>query len=79
MWGQDNYTAAVGKGEVITGEERRETIDFIEALMITPCMRYAHQYLVKAGVAPESETAFKVLPEKLAPTVCRSSSCFYAL
>ncbi|CAN0473115.1 unnamed protein product, partial [Scytosiphon promiscuus] len=67
----DNYTAAVGTGEVISGEERRETIDFIEALMTTPCMRYAHQYLVKAGVAPESETAFKVLSVTLVPTVCR--------
>lgn len=57
---QDNYTAAVGSGEVVTGEERQETIDFIEAVMATPCMRYAHQYLVKAGAAPESETAFKV-------------------
>ncbi|CAM9754297.1 unnamed protein product, partial [Laminaria digitata] len=57
----DNYTAAVGSGEVVTGEERQETIDFIEAVMATPCMRYAHQYLAKAGAAPESETAFKNL------------------
>ena len=64
MWfafvGQDNYTSAVGSGEVVTGEERQETIDFIEAVMATPCMRYAHQYLVKADAAPESETDFKV-------------------
>lgn len=57
----DNYTAAVGTGEVVTGEERQETIDFIEAVMATPCMRYAHQYLVSKGQAPESETAFKNL------------------
>lgn len=57
---QDNYTCAVGSGEVVTGEEREETISFIEAIMATPCMKYAHQYLVCKGAAPESETAFKV-------------------
>ena len=57
---QDNYTAVVGTDEVVTGEERQETIDFIEAVMATPCMRYAHQYLVAKGAAPESETDFKV-------------------
>lgn len=56
---QDNYTAAVGTGEVVTGEERQETVDFIEAIMATPCMRYAHAYLVSKGQAPESETDFK--------------------
>ncbi|CAM9744731.1 unnamed protein product, partial [Hapterophycus canaliculatus] len=57
----DNYTAAVGTGEVVTGEERQETIAFIEAIMATPCMRYAHAYLVAKGQAPESEAAFKNL------------------
>ncbi|CAM9589106.1 unnamed protein product [Ascophyllum nodosum] len=57
----DNYTAVVGTDEVVTGEERQETIDFIEAVMATPCMRYAHQYLVAKGAAPESETDFKNL------------------
>ncbi|CAB1117430.1 unnamed protein product [Ectocarpus sp. CCAP 1310/34] len=57
----DNYTAAVGTGEVVTGEERQETVDFIEAIMSTPCMRYAHAYLVSKGQAPESETDFKNL------------------
>ncbi|CAN0563929.1 unnamed protein product, partial [Ectocarpus sp. 12 AP-2014] len=57
----DNYTAAVGTGEVVTGEERQETVDFIEAIMATPCMRYAHAYLVSKGQAPESETDFKNL------------------
>lgn len=57
---QDNYTAAIGSGEVVTGEERAETAAFIEAIMATPCMRYAHQYLVAKGKAPESETGFKV-------------------
>lgn len=57
---QDNYSAAIGTEEVVTSEERREMTEFIEAIMATPCMRYAHQYLVTKGVAPESETAFKV-------------------
>lgn len=57
---QDNYTAAVGTDEVVTGEERQETKDFIEAIMATPCMQYAHQYLVAKDAAPESETEFKV-------------------
>ena len=57
---KDNYTAAVGSGEVVTGEERAETIAFIEAIMATPCMKYAHAYLAAKGQAPESETSFKV-------------------
>lgn len=58
--GKDNYTAAVGTGEVVTGEERRETRDFLDAVMATPCMRYAHQYLVARGAAPADEGDFKV-------------------
>ena len=57
---QDNYTAAIGSGEVVTGEERAETVAFIEAIMATPCMQYAHKYLASKGQAPESETGFKV-------------------
>lgn len=33
---------------------------FIEAIMATPCMQYAHKYLASKGQAPESETGFKV-------------------
>lgn len=45
---------------MVTGEERAETIAFIDAIMATPCMRYAHKYLAAKGQAPESETGFKV-------------------
>lgn len=45
---------------MVTGEERAETVAFIEAVMATPCMRYAHKYLASKGQAPESETGFKV-------------------
>ncbi|CAN0076789.1 unnamed protein product, partial [Discosporangium mesarthrocarpum] len=57
----DNYTSSVGESEVVTGEEMEETKTFIEAVMATPCMRYAHKYLVAKGEAPESDTAFKNL------------------
>eukprot|EP00903_Cladosiphon_okamuranus_P006431 g6292.t1 len=57
----DNYTAAIGSGEVVTGEERAETIAFIDAIMATPCMQYVHKYLAAKGQAPESETGFKNL------------------
>lgn len=57
---QDNYTAAVGSEEVVTGEERQETKDFLDAIMATPCMKYAHQYLISMEAAPDSEEDFKV-------------------
>lgn len=55
----DNYTSETGVAEVVTEEERRETWAFLDAVMATKVMQYAHEYVVHKGRGAREETAFK--------------------
>lgn len=45
----DNYIAEVGTGEVVTEEEKKENMDFLNLIMDTAVMQYVHQYLIAKG------------------------------
>jgi poly(U)-specific endoribonuclease len=64
----DNYSREVGVAEVVTAEERREEAAFLDAIMATAPMAYAHAYLLKRGKlgrAQRSEAGFKALLHEL--------------
>jgi poly(U)-specific endoribonuclease len=45
----DNYIAETGKAEVVTDEERKENMDFLNLIMDTAVMQYVHHYLIAKG------------------------------
>lgn len=45
----DNYFACTGEAEVVTAEEKRENMQFLNMIMDTAVMQYAHQYLLLSG------------------------------
>mmetsp|Transcript_7981 Transcript_7981/g.8747 ORF Transcript_7981/g.8747 Transcript_7981/m.8747 type:complete len:407 (-) Transcript_7981:154-1374(-) len=45
----DNYIAQTGVAEVVTEEEKRENMDFLNLIMDTAVMQYVHQYLLAKG------------------------------
>ncbi|WIA15329.1 hypothetical protein OEZ85_001995 [Tetradesmus obliquus] len=55
----DNYASATGTAEEVTACERKETADFLEAVMDTRPMRYCHALLVAMNLAPADEEGFK--------------------
>ena len=55
----DNYEASEGKAERVTKVELREENEFLDRNMRMPCMRYAHNFLVKHGKASASVAEFK--------------------
>lgn len=44
----DNYIAVTGQSEVVTEEEKKENIHFLNLIMDTAVMQYVHQYLLAA-------------------------------
>jgi len=64
----DNYSREVGVAEVVTAEEVQEEAAFLDAIMATAPMAYAHAYLLKRGKlgrAQRSEAGFKALLHEL--------------
>ncbi|XP_017266459.1 poly(U)-specific endoribonuclease-C [Kryptolebias marmoratus] len=55
----DNYETSTGVSETVTSEELKETKLFIDAMMETEVMKYAHKYLVKKGQSPSDPARFK--------------------
>lgn len=45
----DNYIASLGQSEVVDAHELNENRRFLNLIMDTPVMQYAHQYLVRTG------------------------------
>jgi poly(U)-specific endoribonuclease len=45
----DNYIAETGKAEVVTEEEKRENMNFLNLIMDTAVMQYIHHYLLAKG------------------------------
>lgn len=54
----DNYVASTGVAEVVTNEEKRENMEFLNAIMNTPVMNYCHKYLAYHNKAPRERDAF---------------------
>lgn len=55
----DNYEMEVSEEEEVTWEERHENWDFLNAIMDTPVMTKAHEFLVEKGASPENVDDFK--------------------
>uniref|UniRef100_A0A3B5MWQ0 Uridylate-specific endoribonuclease n=1 Tax=Xiphophorus couchianus TaxID=32473 RepID=A0A3B5MWQ0_9TELE len=55
----DNYEMSTGVSETVTSEELQENRLFIDAIMETELMKYAHNYLVKKGQSPADRGQFK--------------------
>lgn len=54
----DNYSRSTGTTEVVTTEEKKENWDFLNAVLQTRIMKYAHEILVSKGVAAKSMSDF---------------------
>lgn len=67
----DNYELDLGDEEVVTWEERQENHEFLTAIMETPVMKRAHEYLVSKGAAPDDEGKFKGLLHRIWFKMCR--------
>lgn len=57
----NNYSASTSKEEVLTNEELKEDAAFINAIMNTQLMQYAHEFLFQEEKAPEDINDFKQL------------------
>ena len=55
----NNYQSETGLPEQVTSKEIQENWDFLNAVMETPLMQEAHQFLVSRDRAPSSEDDFK--------------------
>jgi len=55
----DNYERSTGTSETETSEERKENVDFINEIMLTAPMQYAHAYLSKKGKVSKDAQKFK--------------------
>ncbi|XP_063401761.1 poly(U)-specific endoribonuclease-A-like [Mytilus trossulus] len=55
----DNYELECGEAEVVTPEEKKENIAFVDAIMETDVMQEAHKYLISKGKSPEHVGQFK--------------------
>jgi len=55
----DNYERAVGVKERETYSERKEINNFLNEVLKTPLMTYAHKWLVKKGHSPSNPNSFK--------------------
>lgn len=55
----NNYDAQVGKAEVSTTEQKAEMARFLDAILATPAIRYAHAYLAAKQLSPPEVTKFR--------------------
>ncbi|TNN88510.1 Poly(U)-specific endoribonuclease-C [Liparis tanakae] len=55
----DNYETSTGVSEKVSSEELQENRLFIESMMETDVMKYAHKYLVWKGQSPSRSGQFK--------------------
>ncbi|KAM9792034.1 poly(U)-specific endoribonuclease-A-like isoform 1-T1 [Syngnathus typhle] len=55
----DNYEMSTGVSESVTHQELQENRKFLDALVETEVMKFAHQYLVKKRVSPPDVVRFK--------------------
>ncbi|XP_034412205.1 poly(U)-specific endoribonuclease-C-like isoform X3 [Cyclopterus lumpus] len=55
----DNYETSTGVSEKVTSEELHENRLFIESMMETDVMKYAHKYLVSKGQSSSEPGQFK--------------------
>ena len=56
----DNYNAHTGSAEVVSSSERRETWDFLDAIMQTKPMQFCHRYCChKDSSVPDDPQEFK--------------------
>ena len=55
----DNYELECGEAEVVTPEEKKENVAFVDAIMETEVMQEAHKYLVSKGKSPKEVGQFK--------------------
>lgn len=55
----NNYDARVGKPEVSTADQKAEVARFLDAILATPVIRYAHAYLVAKQLSPPEVTEFR--------------------
>jgi len=55
----DNYELECGEQEVVTPEEKKENVAFVDAIMETEVMQEAHKYLVSKGKSPKEVGQFK--------------------
>lgn len=55
----NNFAAETGLTEALTKERQAEEIRFLNAVMATPAMKFAHKYLAAKGLSPAEEAAFK--------------------
>ncbi|CAG2219448.1 ENDOU [Mytilus edulis] len=55
----DNYELECGEDEVVTPEEKKENVAFVDAIMETDVMQEAHKYLISKGKSPEHVGQFK--------------------
>lgn len=55
----DNYVRSTGTSETETAQERKENVDFLNEIMLTAPMQYAHAYLIKKGKASKNAEQFK--------------------
>lgn len=55
----DNYKSCTGQAEVVTPEEIKENLTFIDAIMGTTVMKKAHEYLASKGKVAPDERHFK--------------------
>ncbi|KAI8808950.1 Endoribonuclease XendoU-domain-containing protein [Cladochytrium replicatum] len=67
----DNYEYKAGVAEKRTSLENREEDNFIDSVMATPAMQYAHQYLARRGKAPSDYRGFAELLKRTWFTVYR--------
>lgn len=65
----DNYVAKTGTAERVTGEERKENRDFIDAIMQTAPMQFCHAYCranaKQKGSVPSDVIGFKKLLHRI--------------
>lgn len=55
----NNYELECGEQEVVTPEEKKENVAFVDAIMETEVMQEAHKYLVSKGKSPKEVGQFK--------------------
>eukprot|EP00164_Ancoracysta_twista_P012919 GFYU01020437.1.p1 GENE.GFYU01020437.1~~GFYU01020437.1.p1 ORF type:complete len:279 (-),score=93.05 GFYU01020437.1:196-1032(-) len=55
----DNYERETGVAEEVTREEKRENWEFLDLVVESEVMQFAHQKLVEVGEAPEDTQEFK--------------------
>ncbi|XP_055327992.1 uridylate-specific endoribonuclease-like [Paramacrobiotus metropolitanus] len=55
----DNYNPVLGQAEEVTAQEKQEETAFLDAIMATPVMQKAFEYLSKKNLVPATKDKFK--------------------